>query len=323
MKIGVLGAGHLGKVHIKLLKEIPEFDLVGFFDIDKETSDYVSHTFGVKAYESRQALISDVDIIDIVTPTPEHYECAQSAVKAGKHIFVEKPLTFTIKESEDLIKLVNEAQVVAQVGHVERFNPAFLSVKEIINKPQYIDAERYAIYNTRGVDVSVVLDLMIHDLDIILSTIKSPIKRISASGMAVVSDTVDIANAQLEFLNGSVANLSVSRIAIENVRKTKFIQKDAFIHVDFLNKTSEKYSIAKVGESSVERRIPLAIEKGKRAKEIIIEKPQIILNNAIADELIAFYNTIKTNSPLIVSLEDGYNAMLVAYQILEKINNKL
>jgi predicted dehydrogenase len=323
MKIGVLGAGHLGKVHIKLLKEIPEFDLIGFFDIDKETSDYVSHTFGIKAYKSRQALITDSDAIDIVTPTPTHYECAQAAIKAGKHIFIEKPLTFTVNESEDLIKLVKEAQIVAQVGHVERFNPAFLSVKEIINKPQYIEAERYAIYNTRGVDVPVVLDLMIHDLDIILSTIKSPIKRVSASGMAIISDTVDIANAQLEFLNGSVANLSVSRIAIKNTRKIKFIQKDAFIHVDFLNKTSEKYSIATVGESKAKRRIPLAIEKGKPEKEIIIEKPQVILNNAIADELIAFYKSITTNTPLIVSLEDGHDAMLIAYQILEKINNKL
>lgn len=323
MKIGVLGAGHLGKVHIKLLKEIPEFELVGFFDIDEETSRYVSQSFGVKAYESQQALIADVDAIDIVTPTPTHYQCAQSAVKAGKHIFVEKPLTFTVKESEDLIKLVKEAQVVAQVGHVERFNPGFLSVKSIIHKPQYIDAQRYAIYNTRGIDIPVVLDLMIHDLDIVLSTIKSPIKRVSASGMAVVSDTVDIATAQLEFLNGSVANLSVSRIAIKNTRKIKFIQNDAFIHVDFLNKTSEKYSIAKVGESKAERRIPLAIEKGKAEKEIIIEKPQVVLNNAIADELIAFYTSITTNAPLIVSLEDGHNAMQIAYQILEKINNKL
>lgn len=323
MKIGVLGVGHLGKIHVKLLKEIPCFDLVGFYDINKETSDYVSHTFGIKAYESREALIADVDAIDIVTPTPTHFDCAQAAVKAGKHIFIEKPLTFTVNESEDLIKLVNEAQVVAQVGHVERFNPAFLSVKDMINKPQYIDTQRYAIYNTRGLDVPVVLDLMIHDLDIVLSTIKSPIKRISASGMAVVSDTVDIANAQLEFLNGSVANLTVSRIAVENVRKTKFIQKDAFIHVDFLNKTSEKYSIAPRGESNAERRIPIAIEEGKEPKEIIIEKPEVILNNAISDELTAFCKSIKTSEPLIVPLEDGHNAVVVAYQILEKINNKL
>jgi len=323
MKIGVLGAGHLGKVHIKLLKEIPEFELIGFYDINPETSDYVSRTFGIKGFPSKEALIAQVDAIDIVTPTPTHFDCAKGAIKAGKHIFIEKPLTFTVKESEDLIKLVNEAQIVAQVGHVERFNPAFLSIKDSLNKPQYIDTERYAIYNTRGLDVPVVLDLMIHDLDIVLSTIKSPIKRITASGMAIVSDTVDIAHAQLEFLNGSIANLTVSRIAVENTRKAKFIQKDAFFHVDFLNKTSEKYTIANVGENHADRRIPLAIENPKEAKEIVIEKPQIVFNNAIADELLAFYQSITTNSPLIVSLEDGHNAMQVAYQILEKINNKL
>ena len=323
MKIGVLGAGHLGKVHIKLLKEMPEFELVGFYDINTETADYVSRTLGVKAFPNKETLIAQVNVIDIVTPTPTHFDCAKGAIKAGKHVFIEKPLTFTVKESEDLIKLVNEAQIVAQVGHVERFNPAFLSIKDLLNKPQYIDTERYAIYNTRGLDVPVVLDLMIHDLDIVLSTIKSPIKRITASGMAIVSNTVDIAHAQLEFLNGSIANLTVSRIAVENTRKAKFIQKDAFFHVDFLNKISEKYTIANVGESNAERRIPIAIENPKEAKEIVIEKPQIVFNNAIADELLAFYQSITTNSPLIVSLEDGHNAMQVAYQILEKINNKL
>jgi len=323
MKIGILGVGHLGKIHLKLLKEISEFELVGFYDINKDTSDYVSHTFGVKAYSSMHELIADVDAIDIVTPTPTHFECAKAAVKAGKHIFIEKPITYTLKESEDLIKLVKEAQVVSQVGHVERFNPAFLSIKSRINKPQFIDAERFAIFNTRGIDVPVVLDLMIHDLDIVLSTIKSPIKRISASGMSFITDSIDIANARIEFLNGSVANLSASRIAIENTRKTKFIQKDALITVDYLNKQSQIFSLATAGESEAETRIPIAKEKGKDAKEIIINNPQIIFNNAIADELTAFLSSVKNNQPSVVSIEDGHNAIRVAHQIIEKINNIL
>lgn len=323
MKIGVLGVGHLGKVHVKLLKQIPDFDLVGFYDINKETSDFVSQTFGLKAYDSMAALIADVDAVDIVTPTPTHFECAQAAVKAGKHVFIEKPVTLTLKESEDLIKLVKEAQVIAQVGHVERFNPAFLSIKEYLNKPQFIDTQRFAIFNTRGIDVPVVLDLMIHDLDIVLSTIKSPIKRVSASGMSVITNTVDIANARLEFLNGSVANLSVSRIAVENTRKANFFQNDALITVDFLNKTSTLFSIANTEESTSDKRIPLAMGENDPKKEINIIKPKVVLNNAIEDELTAFFHSIKTNEPMIVPLEDGHNAAVVAHQILEKINQKL
>ncbi len=323
IKIGILGVGHLGKIHVKLLKEIPEFDLVGFYDINKETSDYVNHTYGIKAFNSMESLVAQVDAIDIVTPTPSHFFCAQAAIKAGKHIFIEKPVTLTLEESENLIKLVNEAQVTAQVGHVERFNPAFLSIKDILNKPQFIDTQRFAIFNTRGIDVSVVLDLMIHDLDIVLSTIKSPIKRISASGMSLITDSVDIANARLEFLNGSVANLTVSRIAVANIRKANFFQKGALISVDFLNKTSEIFSIDEAGRSAAAKRVPLDMGTDKEAKEIIIEKPKVILNNAIADELTAFSESILNNAPIIVPLEDGHNAVVVAHQIIEKINNKL
>lgn len=323
MRIGVIGVGHLGKIHVKLLKEISCFDLVGFYDINSETSSFVSQTYGIKAFESREALIAEVDAVDIVTPTPTHFDCAQTAIRAGKHTFIEKPVTYTVKEAQELIKLSQEAQVVVQVGHVERFNPAFLAVKSLLNKPQFIETQRYAIYNTRGLDVPVVLDLMIHDLDIVLSTINSPVKRISASGITIITDTVDMANARLEFLNGSVANLSVSRIAIENVRKIKFFQKDAFIWVDFLNKTAKKYSIENVGEKEAQSRIPLAMDTHQTPKEILIEKPKIIFNNAIADELTEFGNSILNNLPPIVPIEDGYNSVVVAHQILEKINNKL
>ncbi|MBN2668498.1 MAG: Gfo/Idh/MocA family oxidoreductase [Bacteroidales bacterium] len=321
VKIGIIGVGHLGKIHLKLIKAIPSLELVGFYDINPETSAYVSQTYGVKSFTNRDALINAVDAIDIVTPTPTHFECAEAAVRAGKHIFVEKPVTFTIDEAEALMKLVSEAQIVAQVGHVERFNPAFLAVVEDLKKPLFIDTQRFAIFNTRGLDVSVVLDLMIHDLDIVLSTIKSPLKKISASGIAMITETVDMANARLEFLNGSVANLSVSRVAVENIRKARFFMHDKLINVDFLNKTSEKYSLANQSASSKGVWIPLEMDEQKRG--IVIDKPKVVFNNAIEDELSVFADSIINQTTPTVSLEDAYNAVVVAHQILEKINNKL
>ncbi len=328
LKIGVLGVGHLGEIHVKLIKEIPSFQLVGFYDINPQTSDYVSHTYGVKSYNSREELIKDVDVIDIVTPTPTHFDCAQAAIRAGKHIFIEKPVTFTVEESESLKKLslkklVQEAGIVAQVGHVERFNPAFLAVQNRLKKVLFIESKRFAIYNTRGVDVPVVLDLMIHDLDIVLSTVKSPIKRISATGLSVISDTVDIANVRLEFLNGAEANLSANRVAVSNHRVSEFYQSDSIIKVDFLNKEAVQYSVEPVGKVQARKKISIETEEGKEPMEIVIEKPEILLNNAIADELTEFAKSVLDNTPSLVPLEDGHNAVVVAHQILEKIQNKL
>ncbi len=323
IKIGVLGVGHLGKIHLRLLKEISSFELVGFYDINPQTSTFVSQTFGVRAYESEQALLQDVDAIDIVTPTPAHFASAQNAIKLGKHVFVEKPVTLTVEESETLKKLVSEAGVVAQVGHVERFNPAFLSAQPLLNKVLFAETKRNAIYNTRGVDVPVVLDLMIHDLDIVLSTIKSPIKRVSATGMSVVSETVDIANVRLEFMNGAEANLSVNRVAVNNERLSTFYQPDSIIEVDFLNKEAVKYCIQPIGTMDTGKKIAIETEEGKPAMEIVIEKPEILLNNAIADELTHFSTSILHQKTSLVPLEDGHNAIVVAHQILEKIENKL
>ena len=234
LKIGVLGAGHLGKIHIKLLLELSDkYEFVGFFDPSDENAKSAIETYNVKRFESIESILDAVDCIDIVTPTLSHFSCASSALRSSKHVFIEKPVTETVDEARKLINLAEEAGVKVQVGHVERFNPAFQAALPHFNKPMFIETHRLAQFNPRGTDVPVVLDLMIHDLDAILSVVKSPVKRISASGVSVVSDTPDIANARIEFENGCVANLTASRISMKNMRKSRFFQKDAYISVDF------------------------------------------------------------------------------------------
>lgn len=319
LKIGVLGAGHLGKIHIKLLKDIDEFELVGFFDPNNENSINVEKEYNIQRYESVEALIDDVDAIDIVTPTLSHFDCAVSALKKYKHIFVEKPLTNTVEESNKLVELVKEAGIKLQVGHVERFNPAFIAAKEIIDKPLFIETHRLAQFNPRGTDVSVVLDLMIHDIDIILSTLKSNVKKISASGVAVVSDSPDIANARIEFDNGCVANITASRISLKNMRKSRFFQKNAYITVDFLEKTSEIIKIKDVDGDLDPLAMTMDLGGGKGKKQIMFESPDCKPINSIKEELISFAKSINNNTTPVVSLLDGHNALCVAHQIIDKM----
>ncbi len=319
VKIGVLGAGHLGKIHIKLLKEIEGFELIGFYDSEKENAEKVSAEYGIKAFDNVYELIDNVDAIDIVTPTISHYDCAVDALKKGRHIFIEKPVTNTLEEAEQLIKLVNEAEVKVQVGHVERFNPAFTATKDNIENPMFIETHRLAMFNPRGTDVPVVLDLMIHDLDIVLSVVKSNIKKISAGGVAVVSDTPDIANARIEFDNGCVANLTASRISMKNMRKSRFFQRDAYISVDFLEKVSEIVQIKDVEGEPDPLAVNIDLGEGKGMKEFSFDKPKIEQNNAILDELTCFYKSIANNTTPAVTLEDGYRALQAAHMILEKM----
>ena len=236
LKIGVLGAGHLGKIHLRLLQQSEKYELVGFYDPNQENAEKVSKEFGYKHFSTIATLIHAVDVIDIVTPTLSHYKCAKVSIKSGKHVFIEKPISNTVEEAEEIIALAKEYSVKGQVGHVERFNPAFKATKDMIDNPMFIETHRLAEFNPRGTDVPVVLDLMIHDIDAILSVVKSKVKNISASGVSVISDTPDIANARIEFENGCVANLTASRISLKNMRKSRFFQKDAYISVDFLEK---------------------------------------------------------------------------------------
>ena len=318
LKIGVLGAGHLGKIHLKLIQQIGNFDLVGFYDPNHENANQAMNELNVKRFDSADELIDSVDVVDIVTPTLAHYECAVKALKKFKHIFIEKPITNTVQEAKELIELAKEANVKVQIGHVERFNPAFLSAKPYFDQPMFIETHRLAQFNPRGTDVPVVLDLMIHDIDIVLSVVNSNIKKINASGVAVVSDTPDIANARIEFDNGCVANLTASRISLKQMRKSRFFQKDAYISVDFLEKTTEIIRLKNVdGDTDP---LSMTIDLGDKGKKMIFfEKPSVQEINSIEVELKLFNEAILNNTIPVVTIDDGYEALSVAYQIMEKL----
>ncbi len=317
LKIGVLGAGHLGKIHIRLLKEINDYQLVGFFDPSLKHALHAEEEFNIKRFESIESLIEEVDVVDIVTPTLSHFDCAEKCIKMSRHVFIEKPLTNTIEEAKKLIELSEEANVKVQVGHVERFNPAFISASPYISHPMFIETHRLAQFNPRGTDVPVILDLMIHDIDIVLSLVKSNIKNISASGVAVISDTPDIANARIEFDNGCVANLTSSRISLKNMRKSRFSQRDAYVAVDFLDKTVEVVRIKNVDGDPDPLSITVDPGNGKPLKEIYFDKPEAIPTNAIQEELRSFANSINEDTTPAVPIHDGYEAMQVAHQILD------
>ncbi len=315
LKAGVLGAGHLGKIHLRLLQESSKYELVGFYDPIEEYAKQVSNEFGYTYFTSIDELIEAVDVVDIVTPTLNHYDCAISAIEKGKHIFIEKPITKTVEEAEILRDLVHKKKVRGQVGHVERFNPAFTAVKHMISNPMFIESHRLAEFNPRGTDVPVVLDLMIHDIDIILSVVNSEVKEIHASGVSVISDTPDIANARIEFENGCVANLTASRISLKNMRKSRFFQKDAYISVDFLEKKSEVVKMKDAPENPDDFAMILQNAEGNK-KQIYFENPKIVQNNAILDELESFADAINNGTTPIVSLRQGTRALQVAQQII-------
>ncbi len=321
LKIGVLGVGHLGRIHVKCIQMIESFDLVGFYDPSDENANIAIDELGVRRFDDVQELIGRVDVVDIVTPTISHFESAAKALKKFKHVFIEKPIVTTPEEARELIDLASEANVKVQVGHVERFNPAFIAANKFINKPMFIEAHRLAQFNPRGTDVPVSLDLMIHDLDIILSVVKSPIKKVSASGVKVVSSTPDIANARIEFDNGCVANLTASRISLKNMRKARFFQKDAYISIDFFKKQTE---VVRMKDVDPEKAGPfdmiIDLGEGKGSKLITIDKPEVQDTNAIKSELESFYNSIINNTTPPVTIKDGYLALDLAYKIMDKIN---
>lgn len=317
LKAGVLGAGHLGKIHLRLLKQSEKFELVGFNDADEVNAKTIEAEFGYKYFDTIEALIDAVDVVVIVTPTLSHYDCAKLAIRKGKHIFIEKPITNTVQEAETIRALVAENNVKGQVGHVERFNPAFKAVRNQIHNPMFIECHRLAEFNPRGTDVPVVLDLMIHDIDIILSVVNSKVKNISASGVSVISETPDIANARIEFVNGCVANLTASRISLKNMRKTRFFQKDAYISVDFLEKKCEVVKMKDAPEIPGDFDMILQNAEGVK-KQIYFDNPDVSSNNAILEELESFADAINNNTKPIVTLHDGTEALRVATMIIDQ-----
>jgi predicted dehydrogenase len=316
LKVGVFGVGHLGKYHLNNWKEISEVELIGFFDPSNEHADEVEKTYGLKRFMDEEALIAACDIIDVVTPTHLHFQVCEMAIKMGKNVFVEKPMANTIEEGKTIVNMVKEANVKLQVGHVERFNPAFTALKDLYLNPLFIEVHRLAQFNPRGTEVSVILDLMIHDIDIILSIVKSDVKSISASGVAVLTDTPDIANVRIEFNNGCVANLTSSRISMKKMRKIRLFQKDAYIGIDFLEKNTEIIKLQQPDEAAA---FSFDIETHQGTKTISINNPVIEQGNAIKAELSSFVHAILNDEIPVVNEMDGYLAMEVAHQILEKI----
>ncbi|MDO1511237.1 Gfo/Idh/MocA family oxidoreductase [Maribacter confluentis] len=319
LKVGVLGAGHLGKIHLRLLKESPKYDLIGFYDADIINGNKVSAEFGYTYFDNINELIAAVDVVDIVTPTLSHFECAKKSIEQGKHIFIEKPITHTLQEAQSLLDLEKKFGVKGQVGHVERFNPAFTSIKDTIKEPMFIESHRLAEFNPRGTDVPVVLDLMIHDIDAILSVVNSKVKQINASGVSVISQSPDIANARIEFENGCVANLTASRISLKNMRKSRFFQKDAYISVDFLEKKVEVVKMKDAPKEAGDFDMILQNAEGIK-KQIYFENPSIASNNAILDELESFADAINNDTTPVVSLRQGTQALEVALQIISSFN---
>jgi predicted dehydrogenase len=330
IKIGIIGAGHLGKIHISLLKEIKEFDVIGFYDKNKEVSESVEKDFGIKSYPNAEELIKQCDAIDVVSPTPFHFDYAKLVIKAGKHVFIEKPVTSHPDEAKTLVRIAYEAGIVAQVGHVEQFNPAVLAAKPFITRPVYINAERLAVYNPRGTDVSVVLDLMIHDIDLVLSMVKSDIRKIQANGSPVICETDDIAHARIDFNNGAIANITVSRVALSNKRTLEVFQQENFLSIDLLNKTLTKVELKKTSPPT-----PLHKERGESGETLdvyesviavrddksLIKQPILVKPvNAIKYEFELFSESIMNNRKAVISLDDAYLTMKVIQQIMDGMN---
>lgn len=321
LKIGVFGAGHLGKIHLKCIQQTSVYELTGFYDPDDQNAAKTIEQFGIPRFLDPDELLREVEVADIVTPTPAHFEMAARAIRQGKHVFIEKPLTQTVDEAEALIVLKNQYQVKLQVGHVERFNPAFLALGDTPLKPMFIEAHRLAAFNPRGTDVSVILDLMIHDIDLVLSMVKSEVKNVSASGVAVVSDTPDISNARIEFENGCVANLTASRISLKQMRKLRLFQRDAYISLDFLEKNAQIVRLYDKNDPGIPSdQYLMELDTNHGTKMIHVQMPEVAPVNAIQMELESFADSILHNTPEKVSIDDGYRALKVANQIIECMN---
>jgi len=314
LKAGVVGYGHLGKIHTKLLFQSENYKLIGVYDINAELSNEIAKEYGCRAYTSFEEMLNDIEVLDIVTPTPFHFNYAKKAIDKGIHLFIEKPVCSNTKESTELLRLSESNNIKIQVGHVERFNPAYITVEKKISKPMFIESHRLAKFNPRGTDVSVVLDLMIHDIDIILNSVKSTVKTISSNGISVISDSPDIANARIEFENGCVANLTASRVSLKNMRKTRFFQSGKYISVDFLNREAE---VIEIDEKKSELPIMILEAENGKKKKIYFSKPEISENNAILDELNSFALSIKNNVKPRVDISDGHNALDVAIKIIK------
>ena len=323
IKAGIIGCGHLGKLHLKNIKEIEQRNqlvkLEGLHDTDTEMLKNLSQESGVKYYERLDDMLNDVNAVFIVTPTTTHFQIAEKTISAGIHTFIEKPVTETVEEAAGLEKIKKSGTIV-QVGHIERFNPAILSVEKYTLAPLFIETHRLAQFNPRGTDVSVIKDLMIHDIDIILNLVKSDVKNIEANGVGVLTDTIDIANSRINFENGCVANITASRISLKKMRKMRIFQKNAYVSIDFLNNTSEVFRLSEETESNI---FSVPVNLNGRDYKIAYDKPVVDITNAMKYEEELFFNSIMHNQEPEVSLRDGKIALEIAAKIIEKIESNM
>ncbi len=320
MRIALLGAGHLGKIHLKCILATECWELAGFYDPDDKNAESAIAQYGVKRFRSLDALLREVDAVDIVTPTPSHYQLAAGAMRAGKHAFIEKPVTGTVSEGKRLLQLAEKQGIKVQVGHVERFNPAFLALKNLVLNPMFIEGHRLAAFQPRGTEVSVILDLMIHDLDLVLHLVKSPVSKVSASGVAVLSHTPDIANVRLEFENGCVANLTASRISMKQMRKMRLFQPDHYLSLDFLDKNAQIVRLfAQDAHNLPPQEQLMEFETNAGKKWLHLQMPEAAPVNAIQLELETFHDAIANNTEPVVTLQDGFDALKLAHRILKEI----
>lgn len=321
--VGVIGVGHLGSLHAKMLSMIDGAELVGVFDPDGSRAAKIAQEYHTRAFESAEGLLGEVKAVCIATPTTAHFEIARMAIERSVHVFIEKPITHTTSEAEKLVEFAKEKEVLIQVGHIERFNPALLALETYRLKPMFIESHRLAQFNPRGTDVAVVLDLMIHDIDIILSLVQSPVRSIEANGVSVVSGSIDIANARLQFESGCVANVTASRISQKKMRKMRLFQKDAYISIDFSSGSAEVFRLLDENEPTENVAMMLGqINAGTKNKNIVFEQPAIKEVNALKYELEQFVDSVRHGRKPVVTGEDGLQALVVAHGIIEKINQQ-
>lgn len=317
IKIAIIGAGHLGRFHIECIKRIQGFSLEGIYDKDTERSQEIAAKYDVRTFDGLSEAIHAVDAVCIVTPTSSHYEIALHAIEAGKHVFIEKPLTDHPETSRLLAELIARKKLVGRVGHVERYNPSFIAAQKFgLDKPVFIEAHRLAPFNPRGMDVPVVMDLMIHDIDLVLSMIKSEVDHIEANGVGVAGNTADICNARITFKNHAVANLTASRISLKQMRKLRLFQRDKYIAIDFLN---HEVQVVKLLHEEPADMMSMKLELPDGPRWIAADNPGIEKHNAIEEELKEFYLAINNNSTTGVTFDDGAKAVAVAHQIMDQI----
>ncbi len=321
VKIGIAGVGHLGKLHLKMLEEIPEAEVVGIFDTDSKNAAKIAEEKSIRSFNSLEELLKNVEAVTIAAPTSFHHEIALKAIENNLHMFIEKPITTSVAQADELIEKSKKKSLLIQVGHIERFNPALLALEKYKLEPMFIQSDRLSQFNPRGTDVAVVLDLMIHDIDIILHLVKSDVEKVDASGVAVVSDSVDIANARLQFKNGCVANVTASRISQKKMRKMRMFQQDAYITIDFLQGTSEIYRLVQPSEEVIGISYG-EIGVGDKKKKVIYEQPEIPQVNALKYELELFVKSVQNKSETFVTAIDGKRALEIADLIIKSINDK-